>query len=308
LGNDAMSGEDHGTERDNDMGISQSPSQMIAKLLVKVIAGLWIIGPVGTIAFNLYFQQTQKALSFKLSTFEEMDYADSFNAATTYETYSRGISVDIPESIFSSPNMLKFSDTFPDSRLGYSSYVSSNVDYADFGNVSFRTTQYLPSLNQSSSGIVLGSNTSTESSVEEPEIVSSSTAGEISIVSTPITYIVDRQALLMDLSEAQIRYQIWALSHRRSALSWQMASGISIFFVVLLIVLFGLYLSYEQFRRGGISTTKVAVGKGSVEISSSFIGLFILIVSLGFFYSYLAYVFPIRELGSPTTTTNSPSN
>jgi hypothetical protein len=107
---------------------------------------------------------------------------------------------------------------------------------------------------------------------------------------------------------------------------WHLFSTKLIFFLVILIVMFGLYITYVQFNRDyhdwsppqhhptdtvkigatpavdavdsamplrPISTFKM--GPGGLELSSQVIGLIVLALSFGFFYLYVKEVYPIVE-------------
>ena len=106
-------------------------------------------------------------------------------------------------------------------------------------------------------------------------------------------------------------------SHRMRAFTWQHYSSVTIFFLVILIVLFGIYLSYYQFRLGkkmilkqmeineklktsdqnlDILKADLEINKDGVKISTAVIGLAILIISVVFFFLYLKYVYPLHEI------------
>jgi hypothetical protein len=107
----------------------------------------------------------------------------------------------------------------------------------------------------------------------------------------------------------------WALENRKEVLNWQHFSGKVIFGIVNLLVLTGVAFSGIQFfiamkqatKRKRVSrtpdvqeaevlpTTFKATLKG-VEVSSSILGVIILVVSFAFFYLYLVYVYPIAVL------------
>ena len=42
--------------------------------------------------------------------------------------------------------------------------------------------------------------------------------------------------------------------------------------------------------------TQIDLSAGSVKVSSPVLGVIILVISLGFFYLYLVYVYPISEI------------
>ena len=104
-------------------------------------------------------------------------------------------------------------------------------------------------------------------------------------------------------------YNQWALRHAKRAFLWSHISSILIFFIVLIVIGCGLYFSYLQFslalrrpQQIENSTTNMKIGKDGIEISSSIIGLLILMISVVFFYLYLRYVYPITLVNSPLTS------
>ena len=116
-------------------------------------------------------------------------------------------------------------------------------------------------------------------------------------------------------SSKSFEYNNWALEHRKNVFAWQLNAGKVIFIVVLLLVLTGVFFSGIQFfiamkqvtRRGKVSeasdvkedeallTTLKATLNG-IEVSSSILGVIILMVSFLFFYLYLVYVYPIAAM------------
>jgi hypothetical protein len=112
-----------------------------------------------------------------------------------------------------------------------------------------------------------------------------------------------------------------SLRHRQRTFQWQYTSGIIIFWVVIATVLCGLVYSGFQFyysiqaikfrqrmallqREGAGPASGVAeeaattfeASAGGVKVSSSLVGLLILIVSIAFFFLYLTHVYPIDEM------------
>jgi hypothetical protein len=116
-------------------------------------------------------------------------------------------------------------------------------------------------------------------------------------------------------------YQTHSLSYARSVFDWQYKSSIVIFIMVILLVLSGLGFAGIQFaiamraHRMSVVATKDATPQAAsgeddssslastidlspqgVKVTSSVIGLLILVVSIGFFYLYLVYVYPITNI------------
>lgn len=120
-----------------------------------------------------------------------------------------------------------------------------------------------------------------------------------------------------DLNSAWNEYRVWGLKHRKATFQLHLIKDNILFVVVLIILGFGIYLSYIQFKKGDKSEGNLKLGPAGIEITSSILGIFILAFSMGFFYLYLVYVFPIKEIGlqdatptptpSPTITPNKQS-
>jgi len=101
--------------------------------------------------------------------------------------------------------------------------------------------------------------------------------------------------------------------HRAEVFRWQHLSTRVIFFMVHVLVLAGLYFSWMQFRDDLVrrrradarardakaaapaadDKTTLKASLQGVEVSSSILGVIILVVSLLFFYLYLVHVYPI---------------
>lgn len=85
----------------------------------------------------------------------------------------------------------------------------------------------------------------------------------------------------------------FTFNQNKKVFQWQYISSIIIFFVVVLIVLTGLFLSYLQFKKSAESNTKLEIGSSGIKIDTAVIGLAILTLSLSFLFLYLKYVYPI---------------
>lgn len=97
-------------------------------------------------------------------------------------------------------------------------------------------------------------------------------------------------------------YRISGYKHRERVFSWQLFSSKVIFFSVLFLLIVGVYFSYLQFRKAmkgdsseALSTDLEASTTG-FKVSSPVLGVIILVISLIFFYLYLVYIYPIREI------------
>ncbi|HCT21961.1 MAG TPA: hypothetical protein DIW54_00900 [Chitinophagaceae bacterium] len=105
----------------------------------------------------------------------------------------------------------------------------------------------------------------------------------------------------------QFLYYQQSLDQRYQTFAWQSTSTKLIFLMVSVIVLCGLIFSGIHFQKAMKLQEKnptAPAGEGNslelsmqgVKINSSVIGLMILALSLGFFYLYLIYVYPINHV------------
>lgn len=96
----------------------------------------------------------------------------------------------------------------------------------------------------------------------------------------------------------------WALKNREIVLEWQQWAGKIIFGVVLILVLVGVVFSGIQFfiglkhakksrRTESADITTIEASWQGIKMTSSVLGVIILIVSFLFFYMYLVIVFPV---------------
>ena len=126
----------------------------------------------------------------------------------------------------------------------------------------------------------------------------------------------EQAALIPDSFEVE-RFK-FAIEQNKKVYAWQNLSSVIIFFVVILIVLTGLYLSFRQFmlaekmltsktkmqtvEKGGetveIMNASLEFSKDGVKINTAVIGLVILIISLSFLFLYLKYVYPVTIVKS----------
>ena len=109
-------------------------------------------------------------------------------------------------------------------------------------------------------------------------------------------------------------YRSKGFEHRKRVFAWQLVSSKIIFFVVIFLVLVGVYFSWVQFHKkinnGKVGTppsiasdvkksedvTTISASAKEIKVSSPVLGVIILVISLLFFYLYLVYVFPIEEI------------
>ncbi|SFB00241.1 hypothetical protein SAMN05421688_2263 [Poseidonocella pacifica] len=114
----------------------------------------------------------------------------------------------------------------------------------------------------------------------------------------------DGMAAMQQSLRAYYEYRASGYDHRRRVFEWQLLSSKVIFFLVIGIVVAGLYFSWLQFaearratdeKRGSLETSFEA-GTGGIKVSSPVLGIIILAISLAFFYLYLTHVYPITEV------------
>lgn len=106
--------------------------------------------------------------------------------------------------------------------------------------------------------------------------------------------------------QAYYAYRKAGYEHRLGVFAWQGLSTKIIFFVVLLLVLAGIYFAAIQFhaglrRRDGSESgppeeTELSLSVSEVKVRSPVLGVIILTISLAFFYLYLVHVYPIRDV------------
>lgn len=115
-------------------------------------------------------------------------------------------------------------------------------------------------------------------------------------------------AIYQDAMYAYYEYRVSGFEHRKEVFAWQLYSSKLIFWCVLLLVFSGICFSGIQFYKsirkeqgGGEAATESSVtefeasAKG-IKVTSPVLGVIILVISLAFFYLYLVYVYPIREI------------
>jgi hypothetical protein len=128
------------------------------------------------------------------------------------------------------------------------------------------------------------------------------------------------------INERYVRHLEWQFEFAQHSWSWHFYSTILLFFIVLLIVAFGLWITYLQFQKDDApqadgagasssaqsgqsapgkpeqkkesdsSKTTMKLSAAGLELSSQIIGLFVLGFSLAFFYLYVKEVYPIQVL------------
>jgi hypothetical protein len=115
---------------------------------------------------------------------------------------------------------------------------------------------------------------------------------------------------------AQYEYQIYSYNHAERTFDWQYWSGKIIFWGVLLLVATGVFFSAAQFYlglrqlasrtpettdetkepRADLATSEFEATLHGIKLKSSVLGLLILAMSMVFFYLYLSYVYPVKNV------------
>lgn len=102
-------------------------------------------------------------------------------------------------------------------------------------------------------------------------------------------------------------YKNFGYEHRAKVFKWQLLSTKIIFVVVLFLVLCGVFFSGLQFyyavKKGNTSddlskslATDITASATEIKVSSPVLGVIILTLSFLFFYMYLIYVYPIKDV------------
>jgi len=115
-------------------------------------------------------------------------------------------------------------------------------------------------------------------------------------------------AMYQKAMRAYYEYRVSGFEHRKNVFSWQLVSTKWIFFGVLLMVFCGIFFSGIQFYKsmtlskveGGeamdTGVTEFEASTSGIKVTSSVLGIIVLVISLVFFYLYLVYVYPISEI------------
>jgi hypothetical protein len=106
-------------------------------------------------------------------------------------------------------------------------------------------------------------------------------------------------------------YQASAFRHRKDIFDWSLTADKLMFAVVNLLVLSGLGFAAIQFRlalkQGGPAAegkekaddpmaTNMEISTAGIKVTSSVLGVIVLLISMAFFFLYARYVYPIQEV------------
>jgi hypothetical protein len=115
-------------------------------------------------------------------------------------------------------------------------------------------------------------------------------------------------AMYQKAMRAYYEYRVSGFEHRKNVFSWQLVSTKLIFFGVLLMVFCGICFSGIQFYKSmtlsnvegseamDAGVTEFEASASGIKVTSSVLGIIVLVISLVFFYLYLVYVYPISEI------------
>ena len=116
------------------------------------------------------------------------------------------------------------------------------------------------------------------------------------------------RSIYRDAMYAYYEYRVSGFQHRKKVFDWQLFSSKLIFWSVLLLVFSGITFSGIQFYKSMIgdsvaagepsesSVTEFEASAKGIKVTSPVLGVIILVISLAFFYLYLIYVYPIKEI------------
>jgi hypothetical protein len=101
-------------------------------------------------------------------------------------------------------------------------------------------------------------------------------------------------------------YKNFGYAHRKKVFMWQLLSSKLIFFVVVGLVISGIYFAGLQFfhaiklsKKAGdvekLMNTELSASSDEIKVSSPVLGVIILVLSFLFFFLYLKFVYPIQD-------------
>jgi hypothetical protein len=119
------------------------------------------------------------------------------------------------------------------------------------------------------------------------------------------------QAACEEALKENYLYQSSAFKHRKNIFDWSLTADKLMFAVVNLLVLSGLAFAAIQFRLALKQSRPAAEGKekaddpmatnmeistAGIKVTSSVLGVIVLLISMAFFFLYARYVYPIQEV------------
>lgn len=104
----------------------------------------------------------------------------------------------------------------------------------------------------------------------------------------------------MVLFDKRNAYDVWSLGHRSYVLQLQNIYTFITLALVIIVLVAGLTFAAIEFRHGKDSENTIKIGANGIEVSSKFLGVVILVLSLGFAYLFLDKAYPVNEVQTKT--------
>ena len=117
----------------------------------------------------------------------------------------------------------------------------------------------------------------------------------LSSIDDPALYDKCKNAYNSFIKYYMSKYYLLSAEKGMSSYYWQRFTTIISFLIMIGVIVFGLYLSYLEFQKDKSSMSKFKFSTDGVEVSSNFLGVVILVISLAFGYLYLDKVYPVFE-------------
>ncbi len=163
-------------------------------------------------------------------------------------------------------------------------------------NLSAQETLVRPTRSDSSNNDLLNSLISKQKNSSIPKIKLPDSTSKLDFIVT--------KAQKESLGTAIYNDYLWSLQHDKEVYEWQRFSTKIIFYAVILLVFLGMAFSGIQFYKSYKITdsadktpdtpTELELSLKGIKVTSSILGVIILVISLAFFYLYLVHVYPIN--------------
>ena len=180
---------------------------------------------------------------------------------------------------------------FPEGKAIVSTYISEDGEV----NTEYRSEKKKNKQGQSDAG--------EDQDIQEDKRIQAPAEAE-ALLSVDLSQLDDSTRQVFKRARMQyFNYFIEGYKHRQNVFHWQLLSSKIIFIVVVILVFSGIIFAAIQFHDGlknlpkqTSQTTSLEAGKSGVKVSSPILGVIILVISLIFFYLYLVYLYPIKEI------------
>lgn len=146
---------------------------------------------------------------------------------------------------------------------------------------------------------IMGSSTQCSASSSEVELLRDlGLANETAVENSNIGSRRDEASTGEVARTGSTEFQTWRESYIRKAFEWHHWSTCIVFCVVHVVVGLGVWASILQIVRNPSSAkeSEFSLSKDGIRVRSSVIGVIVLTISLGFFFLYLKFVYPIESL------------